>query len=520
MTLTSSNTYAHSLTPNNPNTNEISVTTSNSEVDTSTNNDEWIAIIKSQNTWQFIIDFGNQYTFDPEGISTLKFTINSPKSTNDLLFGFSINTDQFISTSIPMNNDGRKNHIHPQCDISNTPTTTFAHGDISTLPQTNRHCDIAPGNGEHGCKWDTFQPKNAQNPKIFHYNGFPITFMFTNNPKENIFEISYKSAEFEPEFIQTCGFTAVNTNTFKIYIAGGEIGDTFTVSSFDIEYNGNGPKHQIQDISTNRWRMVQPERKHDINPVVYTSSGHPGSLKIAAQGGHDIAGKDKGSAAIITSIIMLICIICVTSNNMLVHRYYFNKYDKLSSMIRVGLNSNNNAHRSDATDSESGSLSSLSRTQSDPDGYEQDTEVDSMNESDRDPLDDYDHDHGHEYEYEEKKDVEEEEEAEVEDEMVERVLTLKPSDSVRVNHERVNAMCSNLSPSEDVMGDKYSQDSMISDMNDEHDIDHSFKHGGMVEKEIVEKSHTRMDSGIPQFDENEVMDIPSDLLGDMYGALM
>ena len=526
---TSSNTYSQTLTPSDPNTNGISVITSFSEVLTNNDEDEWIVTIKSQNTWQFIIDLGDKYAFDPDGISTIKFTVNSPNPTNDILFGFSTDNDQFISTWIPMNNDGRKNHIHPQCDTSKTPTATFSKGDIYTLPQINRHCDIAPGNDKHGCKWDSFQPKNAQNPKIFHYNAFPITYIFTNNPIDNIFTISYKSAEFEPEFIQKCGFTSISSKSFKIYIAGGEIGDTFTVSSFVVEYDGNTSKSQESPIPQqalqNRWRMVEPSgnvhEEIESNPVkamVYTSDNAESlQYELAAQSTHDITAKDGGDAGIIVSVTLLICI-CGSCT------LWLNRWCILNSTFKEELNEN--MQKSDDTESEStsGSLSSLSRTLSDQAGYEQETEDDTisntMNESDTDtdPLDD-DHEYKYEYEYED----------DMDDmvEMMENVVAFKVSDNVRVNHERINAMSMNmhLSVSDDIMDHrKYSQDSMISDVNGdmlsgekEHEREHS-----MLETEVnmLEKSHSRMNSGIPQFDENEAMDVPNDLLDDMYGSLM
>ena len=475
-----SNTYTQTIKPSNSNTNGISVITSDSEVTTNTNNDKWIVTINSQSTWQFILDLGDQYTFDSEDISTIKFTINSPNPTNDLLFGFTTNPNiyQFIAIWIPMNNDGRKNHIHPQCDTSTKPTETFSNGDISILPQSNRHCDIAPGNGKHGCKWDTFRPKNAQNPKVFHYNAFPITFTFTNNPTEDTLFVSYKSAQFEPEFIQNCGYRLnAKSKMLKIYIAGNEIGDTFTVSSFDIEYNG--PEKHIDtdiDIKPKLQRVLVP----GVNSVVYSrNDGGPLKLKMSAQPSQDIGGKHNKSGGIEVSISMLVLIIVLTL--VWFHKYYLNKHYAQNDLTE---------------DSE---LSSLSQSESSSAGYEQDTEIDSMNDCEYDDID----------EYEETKDEMDD------DEMVERVLTLKPSDSIRVNHERVNAMnIANLSPSDDNM-DRYEQDSMISDVNGD---DHAF--GGMVDKEIVEKSHTRISSGIPQFEENEVMDVANDLLCDMYGALM
>eukprot|EP00483_Globobulimina_turgida_P004269 UN04278 len=81
------------------------------------------------------------------------------------------------------------------------------------------------------------RPKNAQNPNVFAYNAFPIKLTLVNNPNRNTFFITYHSALFTTNFSQKCGFVAItNATELSIFIGGNEIGDTFSISSVDVEY--------------------------------------------------------------------------------------------------------------------------------------------------------------------------------------------------------------------------------------------------------------------------------------------
>eukprot|EP01083_Nonionella_stella_P191178 707776_1 len=154
------------LTPSNHNINGINITTSTTEV-TPTLSNEWNITINSQTTYQFIISIDSTWGFHPNIKSSIKLTINSPSiatgpsTFDDIIFGFTTDNTKYISTWIPMDNNGQKNRIYPNCDRSSTPKQSLGIGNIELLPNTDRNCDVAGGSCNN---WNTIHPKNAQHP--------------------------------------------------------------------------------------------------------------------------------------------------------------------------------------------------------------------------------------------------------------------------------------------------------------------------------------------------------------------
>eukprot|EP01084_Bolivina_argentea_P084014 152050_1 len=223
------------LTPLHQHSNGINITTK--EVTTNLNN-EWNVTIQSQKTFQFIISLDRTWGFNPNTQSSIRITISSPSiadtlSFDDLVFGFATNNQQYFSVWIPMDNNGQKNRIYPSCDTSSVPSQTFASGDITKLLHKDRACDIA---GSSCNNWNTMRPKNAQYPNVYQYNGFPITFTLENNPIANTFYMYFDTALFSASFVQKCGFVALPSDEgLTIYIGGNGDGQTFLISSFEIE---------------------------------------------------------------------------------------------------------------------------------------------------------------------------------------------------------------------------------------------------------------------------------------------
>ena len=104
----------------------------------------WQVDIASQDSWQFILILDETWGFSPNAKDTIEITINSPSvatgSATDtfdtLVFGFTTDNQQYFSTRIPMNNNGERNTIYPECDIFSDSTQTFGTGDIANLPST------------------------------------------------------------------------------------------------------------------------------------------------------------------------------------------------------------------------------------------------------------------------------------------------------------------------------------------------------------------------------------------------
>ena len=140
---------SESLTPANPFLNGAIVQSHVSEVSTSATGG-WQVDVTTQNTWHFVIFLDNTWGFDASAKSTIKVTVQSDSvatgpvpqagSFDDLIFGFTTDNTQYISTWIPMDNTGQKNRIYPSCDHTGLG---FGVGDIASLPNTDRNCDIA-----------------------------------------------------------------------------------------------------------------------------------------------------------------------------------------------------------------------------------------------------------------------------------------------------------------------------------------------------------------------------------------
>eukprot|EP01083_Nonionella_stella_P057878 151762_1 len=226
---------SETLTASNSDISGASVLSNIQEVQQNHNN-EWNVSIYSEDTWQFHLLLDNTWGFDPNLQSTTHITIDSstPEAIEDLLFGFTVHNNQYFAVRIPMDNDGQQNEIYPKCDTWDTPTQPFHIGDIESVPNTSRVCDISGGNCAH---WRPMQPKNAQWPKIFEFNTFPITFTLQNDPIGDTFKMYFNTASYTTSFIQKCGFVSLPTESgLKVYIAGGNPGDEFVISSIAVEY--------------------------------------------------------------------------------------------------------------------------------------------------------------------------------------------------------------------------------------------------------------------------------------------
>ena len=119
-------------------------------------NGGWGVFITSQSTWQFIVILDNTWGFDPVVKSSITITIDSDytqsghgtETHNDLMFGFTVDNAEFISAKIPVHNynNGEMNAIYPQCARTFDPIKVFGRGDIASLPNSNRRCDVVGTN--------------------------------------------------------------------------------------------------------------------------------------------------------------------------------------------------------------------------------------------------------------------------------------------------------------------------------------------------------------------------------------
>merc|ERR550532_882399 len=262
---------SESLTPASPTLNGASVQSHVNEVST-TATGAWQVDVLEQNTWHFLIILDNTWGFDAASKSSIKVTLQSDSiatgpvpdagSFDDLLFGFTTDNTQYISTWIPMDNTGQKNRIYPACDQS--AGLGFGVGDIASLPNTDRNCDIAGGSCVN---WKTIQPKNAQSPTVYEYNGFPITWTLENDPVANTMSLSFETDLFSVDFVQNCAFDAMPSGEgLKIYIGGNDPTHSFTVNSFDVEALSETPLPTPMTSSPSKSPSLMPSKSPSMMP--------------------------------------------------------------------------------------------------------------------------------------------------------------------------------------------------------------------------------------------------------------
>eukprot|EP01084_Bolivina_argentea_P279848 478493_1 len=226
---------SETLTPTNTNSNGARVMTHLQEVKASTN--EWQVTVQHQYTWQFILILDNSWGFDPDIYSSIAITINSnsvvtgPSTFDWLLYGFTVDNSEYFTTLMPMDNH-ESNHIYPACSTNfRSPTQPYGIGDIASLPQFDRSCDIA-----NGCQnWQDMEPTNLANVPPQN-NGFPVTFLIENDPKLKYMKLSLSTDGFTGGFVQQCAFLPIPTNRgLKLYMGGNDPGQQYKIQSFKIE---------------------------------------------------------------------------------------------------------------------------------------------------------------------------------------------------------------------------------------------------------------------------------------------
>lgn len=136
------------LTPSNHWTNGAMLISHFGEVQDLPSN-EWQVDIASQGSWQFILILDSTWGFSSTDKSAIEIQIASPSiatgpdTFDDIVFGFTTGNNEYFTTWLPMDNNGQKNRIYPECDQTWPPSQTYAVGDVATLPNTDRNCDVA-----------------------------------------------------------------------------------------------------------------------------------------------------------------------------------------------------------------------------------------------------------------------------------------------------------------------------------------------------------------------------------------
>eukprot|EP01084_Bolivina_argentea_P081433 147451_1 len=220
------------LTPSDTSikTNGATIMTHYQEVHSS--NNTWNANILTQNRWQFILTLDDSWGFYPNVYSSIQVTINAPSITTAptmdwLVVGIATGNTQYISSLISMDNT-KQNQIYPPCDISSTPTQTYGIGDLASILNTDRSCDIADGSCAN---WSDMLPRHLPN----NTNAFPFTFQLDNDALNNALSLSFRANSHRTEFVQRCGFIASPTNRgLKVYIGGDATGQSFKIKSVQI----------------------------------------------------------------------------------------------------------------------------------------------------------------------------------------------------------------------------------------------------------------------------------------------
>eukprot|EP01084_Bolivina_argentea_P311858 539862_1 len=233
--------YSHHavLTPITKRINRTSVITNINDVNLY--GDQWLVNTQSEDQWQFIVLIDPSYGFHDKFSSSIIFTVNSNQAEffpgDELIFGVTASNAEYISFKIPLSVE-QPNQIYPLCNPSKTSTQLFATGDISSIPQTDRDCDIAGGSCAN---WGRMIPPNGA-----FAPSSPITFEFENHPETDTLSVYFHTHSFASGFQQICHFgnSFLTNHGLKIYISGSNPLHTYTISSFDIQSHVQYPTQE------------------------------------------------------------------------------------------------------------------------------------------------------------------------------------------------------------------------------------------------------------------------------------
>eukprot|EP01084_Bolivina_argentea_P248466 415641_1 len=174
-------------------------------VSVDTINNEWDMIIYSQIGAGLMVDMNNLWGFHSTKVSTIKLEIESndqvSSSDRDLIVSFSVNSAQYITTMIELDNS-KHDWIYPGFDQQTIPTTSLGTGDVLNLINQNngreRICK-AMNNICSSCCSNMIQMDN--NP-----DQFPLIFIFTNDPINNFMWFEFTNPTWPDAQAQKCGF--------------------------------------------------------------------------------------------------------------------------------------------------------------------------------------------------------------------------------------------------------------------------------------------------------------------------
>eukprot|EP01083_Nonionella_stella_P281139 956594_1 len=262
--------YSHHavLTPITKRINRTSVITNINDVNLY--GDQWLVNTQSEDQWQFIVLIDPSYGFHDKFSSSIIFTVNSNQAEffpgDELIFGVTASNAEYISFKIPLSVE-QPNQIYPLCNPSKTSTQLFATGDISSIPQTDRDCDIAGGSCAN---WGRMIPPNGA-----FAPSSPITFEFENHPETDTLSVYFHTHSFASGFQQICHFgnSFLTNHGLKIYISGSNPLHTYTISSEPTLQPSNSPTKYPIVTPTNQ-PTNSPSNNPSINPTIFDIQSH------------------------------------------------------------------------------------------------------------------------------------------------------------------------------------------------------------------------------------------------------
>ena len=263
-----------SLTTSNTNDNNAQITIGSANNDCYVWDNTWEIEVdnrwNSQRGYHLEIDLDNSWGFHPSNPSTITLTVHSDTSIDkqpdlDLLVTFSVNKNQYLTHWFGLDN-ANPNSIYPgPCDISSSPTTLLASGDVKACVESNwcvetdRRDQKATNNNQN----KYIMPQNQfTDDDIDHDDAFPMTIKLTNDPINNQLSTVISSPTWNG-WTQGCRYGNVfaTASGMQIYLALDDADEFLQIEEIYIEYS-------IDTESPTRAPTKNPSINPSISPTL------------------------------------------------------------------------------------------------------------------------------------------------------------------------------------------------------------------------------------------------------------
>ena len=251
-----------------------------------------------QRGYHLEINLDNTWGFDPNQVSSVRFTILSPTNISsnipsndsnydlDLTVTFSVNNNQFVVPILRLDS-AESNKIYPACDTASNPTQLIPKGDVKDCVD-RRVCNDANRNSGGDCNrprsckstigQDNGNHTNMQPPNLNvipqRLNNFPLTLILTNDPIKDQSFLTLSTQDWNG-FKQRCGYgESFDTDAgLQIYLALDDGGEYIQFNEFHIQYlDDTATPTNSPSINPTKSPSTEPTMNPTSNPTIEPSN--------------------------------------------------------------------------------------------------------------------------------------------------------------------------------------------------------------------------------------------------------